>query len=95
VRAVLATVAGAHAAVVTVDVQGGDGLGGEDLDAEPLGLLAQPVGELRAGDALGEPGEVVEPLGDAGLAADPGALDDQRAEALAGGVEGRRQPGRA
>ena len=94
-RTVLAPVAGAHAAVVAVDVQGGDGLGGEDLDAEPLGLPAQPVGEVRTGDALGEAGEVVEPLGDAGLTADPGALDHQGAQALAGGVEGGCQPGGA
>ena len=54
--------------------------------------LSQPVGELAAADALGEAGEVVEALSDAGLAADAAALDDQRVDALARGVQRRGEP---
>src|SRR5207245_10705516 len=71
-----------------------DVLGGQDLDAKTLGLLAQAIGELGAADAFGKSGEVVEPLGNARLAADAAALDHERLDAFAGWVEGGGEAGR-
>ena len=59
-----------------------------------LRLLHDPVGELGAADAVGEPGVVVEPLGHARLTAEALAVDHQRLEVLARGVDRRREPGR-
>ena len=84
---------GASAAGLGARVDGCDGLGHKDLHAEALGLLAHLVGQVRAGDALGEAGVVVDALGGSGLAADTTALDDQGVHALAGGVDGGGQSG--
>ena len=52
-----------------------DGL--EDLDAVALRLLGHALGQLRAADTVGEAGIVVESLGDPGLTAGRGLLDDE------------------
>ena len=72
----------------------GDLLRLQDLDAEALSLEAEAVGELGAGDAFGEAGKVVQALGDPHLPTDAAALDDQRLDPFARGVEGGGQPGR-
>ena len=77
VRAVLAAVGRMHVAVAVVQLDGLYLLRGQDLDPEAPRLLRQPVGQIRAADAVRPAGEVVQPLGDARLAADPGPLDDQ------------------
>src|SRR5215216_4794919 len=69
-----------------------DGL--EHLHAVALRLLDDPVGELRAADALGEPGVVVEAFGHAGLTAEALAVDHQGLQVLAGRVDRGRETGR-
>ena len=91
--AVLASIARTHTPVLAVHDQAVDRLSGQDFDAEPLGLLTQPVGEVRAGDALGEAGEVVEPFGHPGLTADAGPFDHEGAHPFACCVEGSGQSG--
>ena len=71
------------------------GHGRQQLDAVPGRLLREAVGELGTGDALGEPGVVVEALGDPGLAAEGRSLDDEGAGVLPGGVDAGRQSRRA
>ncbi len=66
----------------------------QHLDAEACSLLAQLVGELRALDTFGEAWHVVQALGGCGLAAQRGALDHQRGDALARSVKRRGQPSR-
>ena len=76
----------------------GGHLAGRELGAEPLRLAAHPVHELRAEDPLGEAGVVVDvggehqlAAGDVGWVRTAAALDDQRIQFGARGVEGRRQ----
>ena len=69
--------------------------GGEQLGAELDRLAAGPVGELRAGDAVGEAEVVLDPAALPGLAAGRRALDQHGAQALGGAVDGRAEPGRA
>jgi hypothetical protein len=69
---------------------------GDQLGAEALGLLAQVVHQLRAHDAVGEAGEVL----DVGRvhqrpAGGDGALEHQRRQVGAREVDGRRVAGRA
>ena len=70
-----------------VEVDRGDVVG-DQLGAEALGLLAQVVHQLRAHDAVGEAGEVLD-LGGVHQRAAGGdrALEDQRLEVGAGGVD--------
>ena len=68
--------------------------GRQHLDLVAGRLLGESLGELGTLDAFGEPGVVVEALGDAGLAAKCRALDDERAQVLAGAVDGGGETGR-
>ncbi len=84
-----------HVHSALVGRQPGDLDRGEQLHAVPAGLLDEPVGQLAAADAVREAGVVVDPLGDAGLAAEAGLVHHDRLDALPGGVDGGRQSGRA
>src|SRR5262249_55285756 len=55
---------------------------------------ARRWGNSAPGMAVGEAGVFAEPLRQAGLTAEAAALDDQRIDALARGVDGRGQAGR-
>ena len=66
-----------------------------DLRAEAPRLLAHLVDQLGALDAVREAGVVLDLGGDGQLAAGLAALEDERREAGAGGVERRGEPGRA
>ena len=59
------------------------------------GLPAGPVGELGAGDAVGEAEVVLDPRALPGLAAGGVPLDEHGAQALRRAVDRRAQPGRA
>ena len=61
------------------------------LDPVPLGLPHDAIGEVGAADAVGEPGVVVEPFGDARLPAEPLGIDDQGFEVLARRVDAGRE----
>ena len=77
---------------------GGDALdahGAEQLDLVATRLGDESLGQISAADAVGEPRVVVDALGDAGLAAEPAALDDHRVDALSRRVDRRREPGGA
>ena len=76
-RAVRTTVAGRDGAIRTVHPDLVHLLGREDLDTEAQRLPAQPVGELLARHAFGEPREVVQELGDSRLSAHACALHDE------------------
>ena len=65
------------------------------LGAEALGLGAHVVHELRALDALGEAGEVLDLGGRHQRAAELRALEHQRVQVGARGVDGGGVPGRA
>ena len=69
---------------------------GDDLGAEPLGLGAHVLHELGAHDAVAEAGEVLD-LGGVHQRATggDGALEEQRLEVGAGGVDGGGVAGRA
>src|SRR5262249_33102430 len=54
--------------------------------------LAEPA--LATCDAVRESGIVVDALGDAGLSTEAGLVDDDRFDALAGRINGRRETGR-
>ena len=62
---------------------------------EPRRLLAEDLHHLRAEDAVGEARIVLDVGGDGELAARLRALDDDGREVRAGGVDGRREAGRA
>ena len=66
----------------------------QDLGSEPPRLLQRAARELVAGDARREAEVVLDPRRRAGLAAGRLALDDDRAEALRGAVDRRREPRR-
>ena len=63
--------------------------------AEGPGLLERPEGEVGAADAAGEARVVADQRAGAGLAADRLLLDHQRGQPLGGGVDRRREAGRA
>src|SRR5581483_9268484 len=65
----------------------------QHLDPVAPGLLDDPVGELGPADPVGEPGVVVQAFGHAGLPAETLAVDDQRLEVLASGIDGGGEPG--
>ena len=65
----------------------------QDLGAEPPRLLQRAARQLVAGDAGREAEVVLDPRRGAGLAAGRLALDDDRAQALRGAVDGRGQAG--
>ena len=73
----------------------GVGVGGDEPGAEALGLLAEPRHQLGAHDAVGEAGVVLDVGGEHELAAGGEALDDERREVRARGVDGRGQTGGA
>src|SRR5437879_5911771 len=60
-----------------------------------FGLLVEERTQLMAGDALGEAGKVLDPLGGADLATDTDAIDDHHLEAVAGRVHCGGEPSRA
>ena len=68
-------------------------VGGDELGAEPLGLLAELHHELGAEDAVGEAGKVLDVGGEHELAAGADALDHDRAEIGATGVDRGGEPG--
>jgi hypothetical protein len=61
--------------------------------AIPLRLPHHAIGKLGARHALGETGVVIDAITDGGLAAEGARIDDDRVDALTGGVDGCRQPG--
>ena len=61
------------------------------LGAELHGLLLHLLGEVEARDALGEAGVVLDELGERDLAAGHVALEDDRLEAAAAGVDAGRE----
>jgi hypothetical protein len=63
--------------------------------AEPLGLLAEDLHHVRAHDAFGEARVVLDVGGDGELPAGLGAFDHDGRQVRAGGIDGRRQAGRA
>ena len=71
------------------------GVGGDELGAEALGLLAELHHQLGAEDAVGEAGVVLDVGGEHELPAGADALDDDRVQVRAGGVDGRGQSGGA
>ena len=71
------------------------GVGGHELGAEALGLLAEAGHELRAHDAFGEAGVVLDVGGEHQLAAGADAFDDHRLEVGARRVHRRGESGRA
>ncbi len=73
--------------VIDVDV--------DDLRAEPLGLVAHGCHEVRALDSLGKTGIVFDVTGQHQLATGRGTGKDDRLEVGAGGIDRRREPGRA
>ena len=76
-------------------LQAGDVGRGQDLGPELGRLAAGPVGELGAADPVGEAEVVLDPGALAGLPAGGLPLDQDGAQPLGGGVHGRAQPGRA
>ena len=60
-----------------------------------LGLLAELQHQLGAKDPVGETGEVLDVGGEHELPAGADALDHDRVQVRPGGVDGRREPGRA
>ncbi len=74
---------------------GGDELGHLELRAEADGLLLHVLDELGALDALGPAGEVFDQRGDGELAAGLVALEDERLEVGARGVDGGGEAGAA
>ena len=71
------------------------GVGGDELGAEALGLLAELRHELGAHDPVGEAGVVLDVGREHELAAGADALDDERVQVGARGVDRGGQPGRA
>ena len=65
------------------------------LRADMLGLLLHLLHQPGALDDVGEAGIILDVGGDGELAAGLDALDDDRREAGAGGVDGGGEPGRA
>src|SRR5919202_3822788 len=66
-----------------------------DHGAELARLERRPPGELGAGETRRKPEVVLYPRARARLTARGEAFDDERAEALGGGVDRRGEPGRA
>src|SRR5579863_4360309 len=67
----------------------------QQLDLVAARLRDEALRQVRAADSFGEPRVVVDPLGDAGLAAEPAALDDHCVDALARRVDCRGEAGGA
>src|SRR6266566_8663456 len=63
-------------------------LGREQFDAKAFGLLNDALGKLRAGDAFGETGVIVQAFGNTRLSTQSAALDDQHIKAIACGING-------
>ena len=84
-------VAQPHLHVLAVVRDRFDADGREHFDAVAARLLDELLGKLRASDAFGEAGIVVDPLRHAGLPAQRATVDHDRADPLAGGVDRRRQ----
>ena len=87
-------VAHVHLQGVAREVDAGDVVG-HQLGAEPLGLLAHGRHQLRAQDAVLEAGVVLDVARDHQLTAVGEALEHQRVQVGARGIEGRRVAGRA
>ena len=71
------------------------GVGGDELGAEALGLLAELRHQLGPEDAVGEAGVVLDVGGEHELAAGADALDDDGLQVGAAGVDGGGEPGGA
>ena len=95
VRADRAAVGEAHRPGRPVDLEPDDVAGGEQLGAELDRLPPGPVGELGAGDAVGEAEVVLDPRALPGLPAGGHPLDQHRAQPLGRAVDRRAEPGRA
>ena len=70
-------------------------VGGDELGAEALGLLAELRHEVGTDDAVGEARVVLDVGGQHQLAAGLQTLDDERLQVGPGGVDGGREAGRA
>ncbi len=68
---------------------------GDQLGPELQGLEVAPIGQVRPGQAGGEPHVVLDPRAGPGLAARPEPVEDDGGQPLGGAVDGRREPGRA
>ena len=79
--------------VIAVTRQAADRHRRQQLHPVPADLRHETVGQLAAGDALGEAGVVVDPVADGGLAAERAVLNHDGVDALPGRVDGRGQPG--
>ena len=80
-------------AVSGLEGEGAVGRRGAGVELPRLG--DRPAGELAAADAGGEAEVVLDPARRSGLAAERGALDDQRVESLGGAVDGGGEAGGA
>lgn len=89
------TVVETHCAGRAVDFQTGDVASGDDFGAE-LGCLApRPIGQLCAGDSVGEAEVVLDPRTLAGLTACRPPFDENRPKPLRSAVQGSSQTRRA
>jgi len=77
-----------------IALDGGHRYRGNEFHPVPARLGHEPVGQLAARDAVGEPRVVVDLVADSGLAAQGACVHDDRVDALAGGIYGGCQPGR-
>src|SRR5437763_836745 len=66
----------------------------DEFYAVTTGLGYEPVSQLTAGDAVGEPRVVVDPVTDPGLAAERVGFHHHGVDAFPGGIDGGGQPSR-
>lgn len=79
--------------VLTVELHCPHRYGRQELHPVPSSLLDKPIGQLGTGDPVGEPRVIVDPVADPGLSSQGTGVHDDGVDALAGGVDGRRQAG--
>ncbi len=79
--------------VFAVGLDSGDRYRWQEFHPIAAGLGNEPVGQLGAGDPLGEPRVIVDPVADPRLAAEGAGVNDDGVDAFPGGVDGSSQPG--